>query len=149
MSEPTTTMRDALEAAFEKADEPLPTAAASDPAPALDPIEPAETSSEPVAATSASQDLNALAEEKPVDNEALQQQERDEQGKFKNPKVCRLDQSQARVSRVKERQHPGVLTSASTGAHYPSLCVLRSRDARQRSLALSRKPPRHARPPRL
>lgn len=85
MSEPTTTMRDALEAAFEKADEPLPTAAASDPAPALDPIEPAETSSEPVAATSASQDLNALAEEKPVDNEALQQQERDEQGKFKKP----------------------------------------------------------------
>lgn len=85
MSEPTTTMRDALEAAFEKADEPLPTPAASDPAPALDPIEPAETSSDPVAATAATQDLNALAEEKPVDNEALQQQERDEQGKFKKP----------------------------------------------------------------
>lgn len=85
MSEPTTTMRDALEAAFEKADEPLPTAAASDPAPALDPIEPVESSSEPVAATAASQDLNALAEDKPVDNEALQQQERDEQGKFKKP----------------------------------------------------------------
>jgi hypothetical protein len=85
MSEPTTTMRDALEAAFEKADEPLPTAAASDPAPALDPIEPVEASSDPVAATAASQDLNALAEEKPVDNEALQQQERDEQGKFKKP----------------------------------------------------------------
>lgn len=85
MSEPTTTMRDALEAAFEKADEPLPTAAASDPAPALDPIEPVEASSDTVAATAASQDLNALAEEKPVDNEALQQQERDEQGKFKKP----------------------------------------------------------------
>lgn len=85
MSEPTTTMRDALEAAFEKADEPLPTPAASDPAPALDPIEPDVAASEPAAAPEASQDLNTLSEEKPVDNEALQQQERDEQGKFKKP----------------------------------------------------------------
>ncbi len=85
MSEPTTTMRDALEAAFEKADEPLPIAAASDPAPALDPIEPAVASSEPAAASAASQDLNALAEEKPSDHELVQQPERDEQGKFKKP----------------------------------------------------------------
>ena len=85
MTEPTTTMRDALEAAFEKADEPLPTPAASDPAPALDPIEPDVAASEPAAAPEASQDLNTLSEEKPVDNEALQQQERDEQGKFKKP----------------------------------------------------------------
>lgn len=68
---------------------------------------------------------------------------------LKNPKVSRLDQSQPRVSRVKERQRPGVLTSASTGAHYPSLFVLRFSDARPRSLALSRKLQRHARPPRL
>jgi len=85
MSEPTTTMRDALEAAFEKADEPLPTPVASDPAPALDSIEPVEASSEPTAAPEATQDLNTLSEEKPVDNEALQQPERDEQGKFKKP----------------------------------------------------------------
>ena len=85
MTEPTTTMRDALEAAFEKADEPLPTPAASDPAPALDPIESDVAASEPAAAPEASQDLNTLSEEKPVDNEALQQQERDEQGKFKKP----------------------------------------------------------------
>lgn len=83
MSEPTTTMRDALEAAFEKADEPMPTTAASDPAPALDPIEPTVADSEPAEVSEASQDLNALSEEKPVDNDALQQQERDEQGKFK------------------------------------------------------------------
>jgi hypothetical protein len=88
MSEPTTTMRDALEAAFEKADEPLKTAPAPEAAPGPEPVE----SSEPVAAASseaadpaAAQDLNALSEEKPLDNELLQQQERDEQGKFKKP----------------------------------------------------------------
>jgi hypothetical protein len=83
MSEPTTTMRDALEAAFEKADEPLQTAPAPEAAPASEPV----ASSEPVAASSepaaAAQDLNALSEEKPADNEAVQQPERDEQGKFK------------------------------------------------------------------
>lgn len=89
MSEPTTTMRDALEAAFEKADEPLKTAPAPEAVSAPDLVE----SSEPVAAApsdaseapAAAQDLNALAEEKPADNELLQQQERDEQGKFKKP----------------------------------------------------------------
>jgi hypothetical protein len=89
MSEPTTTMRDALEAAFEKADEPLQTAPASEPVSASEPIgssEPvAAASSEPAAAPAASQDLNALSEEKPADNELVQQPERDEQGKFKKP----------------------------------------------------------------
>jgi hypothetical protein len=88
MSEPTTTMRDALEAAFEKADEPLPSAT-PDPAPALDPIgssdpDPVASSDSGVAAE-ASQDLNALAEEKPAENKDVQQPERDEQGKFKKP----------------------------------------------------------------
>ncbi len=87
MSEPTTTMRDALEAAFEKADEPLKTAPAPEAISAPEPVQ----SSEPAAAApsdqaadpAASQDLNALAEEKPLDNELVQQPERDEQGKFK------------------------------------------------------------------
>lgn len=87
MSEPTTTMRDALEAAFEKADEPLQLAPAAEAAPASEPValnEPvAEASSEPAAESAAAQDLNALAEEKPTDNELVQQPERDEQGKFK------------------------------------------------------------------
>jgi len=86
MSEPTTTMRDALEAAFEKADEPLQLAPASEAAPVSEPVassEPVATTSEPAADPAAAQDLNALAEEKPDDNELLQQQERDEQGKFK------------------------------------------------------------------
>lgn len=89
MSEPTTTMRDALEAAFEKADEPLQLAPAPEAAPASEPVElnepVAQSSSDPVAESAGAQDLNELAEEKPVDNEALQQQERVEQGKFKKP----------------------------------------------------------------
>ena len=87
MTEPTTTMRDALEAAFEKADEPLPTPSAPEPASAPESVaasEPvASDASEPAAEASASQDLNALSEDKPADNELVQQPERDEQGKFK------------------------------------------------------------------
>lgn len=86
MSEPTTTMRDALEAAFEKADEPLKTVPAPEPVSAPEPIdagEPVAASSEPAADPVASQDLNALSEEKPADSELVQQPERDEQGKFK------------------------------------------------------------------
>jgi hypothetical protein len=78
MSEPTTTMRDALEAAFKEADEPL-----QQDTPALAPVdnEPANTG-EAVDTTpqaqDASQDLNALAQDTPVDDKP-----RDEQGKFK------------------------------------------------------------------
>ena len=83
MSEPTTTMRDALEAAFKRAEEdpqaaapaaPEPTAAAidTDPAPADAPAGDAPE------AQAADQDLNALAEDKPQDG-----QPRDENGKFK------------------------------------------------------------------
>ncbi len=85
MTEPTTTMRDAIAAAFEEADEPLPTVASSEPASAPEPIEPAAASSAPAADSAASQDLNALSEDKPVENELIQQPERDDQGKFKKP----------------------------------------------------------------
>ena len=88
MSEPTTTMRDALEAAFEKADEPLKTVPAPEAVSAPDLVqssEPVAAASEPAADPAASQDLNALSEDKPVDSELVQQPERDEQGKFKKP----------------------------------------------------------------
>lgn len=89
MTEPTTTMRDALEAAFEKADEPLPIAPAPEALSAPEPVASSEpvaaASSEPAADPAASQDLNALSEDKPADNELVQQPERDEQGKFKKP----------------------------------------------------------------
>lgn len=86
MSEPTTTMRDAIAAAFEEADEPLPTPAASEPAQASEPAaasEPIAAGAEPAGDPAAAQDLNALSEDKPADNELVQQPERDEQGKFK------------------------------------------------------------------
>ena len=83
MSEPTTSLRDAIEAALDEPEAAAPAPAAE---PAVEASAPAE--SEPVAVESAeassepAADLNALAEDKP-DNEQVQQQERDEQGKFK------------------------------------------------------------------
>ena len=75
MSEPTTTMRDALEAAFKQAEEEPTTATAPEPA-SIEPELPADKpASEPVA-QEASQDLNTLSEDKP-------KPERDEHGKFK------------------------------------------------------------------
>jgi hypothetical protein len=88
MSETTTTMRDALEAALEKAEEPLKLAPSPEAAPASDPVafnEPAADSSQSSSNAEATQDLNALAEEKQSDNEIVQQPERDDQGKFKKP----------------------------------------------------------------
>lgn len=79
-------MRDAIAAAFEEADEPLPTPAASEPAQASEPAassEPVAAGAEPAGDPAAAQDLNALSEDKPADNEVVQQPERDEQGKFK------------------------------------------------------------------
>lgn len=84
MSEPTTSMREALEAAFKEADEPLPTPTEQ---PAADASIEAEIEipevevAEPAAVE---QDLTALAEgESGDDNEDVQQQLRDENGKFK------------------------------------------------------------------
>jgi hypothetical protein len=88
MSETTTTMRDALEAALEKAEEPLKLAPSPEAAPASDPVafnEPAADLSQSSSNAEATQDLNALAEEKQSDNEIVQQPERDDQGKFKKP----------------------------------------------------------------
>lgn len=80
MSEPTTSMREALEAAFEDAGQALPTeepVAAPEPAVEADPA-----ASAPAAEGETS--LSALAEgDKETDNNAVQQPERDEQGKFK------------------------------------------------------------------
>ena len=84
MSEPTTTMRDALEAAFKEADEPIPTASEQ---PAQEDDLALEAQIEvpgEAPAVDAGQDLDAIAEgEQNDENETVQQQARDEQGKFK------------------------------------------------------------------
>lgn len=84
MNEPTTTMRDALEAAFKEAEEPLPT---SGDQPAIEQDLALEAQIEvpsDAPAAEGGQDLEALAEgDQETDNEDVQQQARDEQGKFK------------------------------------------------------------------
>lgn len=82
MSEPTTSLRDAIESAIEEPENTAAPAAAptSEPTPSSDLIEThvgSDTSDEPAA------DLNALAEGESSDNELVQQQDRDNQGKFK------------------------------------------------------------------
>ena len=89
MSEPTTSLRDAIEAAIEEPEQSAPAPAepvaapAAEPAPAQDAgeAEPAAQSGEPTG--EATQDLNALAEGEQSDNKDVQQRERDEHGKFK------------------------------------------------------------------
>ena len=84
MSEPTTTMRDAIEAAFKDADEPIPTTTeqAASEAAIEEQIEVPEI--EAAAPEDGAQDLAELAEgEAKPDNEDVQQQPRDEEGKFK------------------------------------------------------------------
>lgn len=78
MSEPTTTMRDALEAAFKEADEPLPQDNSAPAAVETDLAVAAEAVDTTPEAQEASQDLNDLAQDKPLDEKP-----RDEQGKFK------------------------------------------------------------------
>jgi len=79
MSEPTTSMREALEAAFKDADQPLPT----EPAPSNQQIEDAIEVPAEATASDDAQDLTELAqEEAKVENEDVQQQPRDDQGKF-------------------------------------------------------------------
>ena len=86
MTEPTTnTMRDAIEAAFKDADEPLPTSTEQPvaEAPIDDHIEVPE--SDAAAPEAVEQNLNELAEgEQQSDNEDVQQQPRAEDGKFKS-----------------------------------------------------------------
>ena len=84
MSEPTTSMREALEAALEESEKTVPTEApAAEPQAIADPeTAPAEGAGAPAAAEG--QSLTELAEgDANSDNKDVQQQERDEQGKFK------------------------------------------------------------------
>lgn len=87
MSEPTTSLRDAIEAAIE---EPENTAPAAEPAaaPAAEPAAEPQAAAEPAAeggepSGEPAQDLNALAEGEGSDNKDVHQRERDENGKFK------------------------------------------------------------------
>ena len=84
MTEPTTTMRDALEAAFKDAEEPLTT---SSDQPAVEQDLALEAQIEvpgDAPAAQGAQDLEALSEgDQEADNNSIQQQDRDEQGKFK------------------------------------------------------------------
>lgn len=85
MSEPTTSMREALEAAFKEADEPIPTPSEQpETAPSVDaPIEVPEIDVPEQEA--AAQDLTEIADaESKPENEDVQQQPRDEEGKFKS-----------------------------------------------------------------
>lgn len=83
--DPTTSLRDAIEAAIEEPEKD--TAPAAEPAveSASEPAAEPEASAEPAAAegTDPAPDLNALAEGEDSDNKDVQQQTRDEQGKFK------------------------------------------------------------------
>ncbi len=84
MKEPTTTMRDALEAAFNDAEQPLPTSSTESEDFAVAIESEIEVPGEATASDAGAQDLGALAEgDKPLENEDVQQQARDEQGKFK------------------------------------------------------------------
>jgi len=84
MTEPTTTMRDALEAAFKDAEEPLTT---SSDQPAIEQDLALEAQIEvpgDAPAAQGAQDLEALSEgDQEADNNSIQQQDRVEQGKFK------------------------------------------------------------------
>lgn len=85
MSEPTTTMRDAIEAAFKDADEPLPTSN-DQPSGEQDlALEAQIEVPDEATAPEGAQDLEALAEgEQESQAQDVQQQPRDDQGKFKN-----------------------------------------------------------------
>lgn len=88
MSEPTTTMRDAIEAAFQEADKPLPDAGSAAQPDGLEvdiPIEVPDVDAPAASAEPAEgQDLNKLASaESDSDNNEIQQPLRDEDGKFK------------------------------------------------------------------
>jgi hypothetical protein len=82
MNEPTTSLRDAIEAAIEEPEQPnQQPQAAPEPAPAAEPQNAAAESAEPAAEPAGDQPgLTELAEG--VDNQDVQQQPRDEQGKF-------------------------------------------------------------------
>lgn len=82
MSQPTTSLRDAIESALDEPEKTeAPAAEISTEAPVSIESEPAAVESSEPAGEAA--DLNALAEGEQSDNESVQQPERDENGKFK------------------------------------------------------------------
>jgi hypothetical protein len=87
MSEPTTSLRDAISSAIEEPVQEAPSAPAPEASPAPEPAAAPQASAEPSAeAGSPSEpaaDLNELSEGEQPDNEQAQQQARDEGGKFK------------------------------------------------------------------
>lgn len=91
--------------------------------------------------------MHFLRTSQPITSSLSNQKETSKEN-LRNLKVFRLDPNLSRVSQVKKRQLHGVLTFASTGAHFLSLCVLRSSDAKPKWHARFKKPPRHARLPR-
>jgi len=107
MSEPTTTMRDALEAAFKEAEKEIPEPATEPAAAAID-TDPAPADApagDAPEAAAAEQDLNALAEDKAKDG-----QPRDATGKFK-PK----DEAEPTEQPAQELQDQGMQPGPKSG----------------------------------
>lgn len=87
MSEPTTSLRDAIASAIEEPEQATTPAPEAAPAPVqapldLEPQAAAEPAAEASAEAEPAADLNAISEAEQPDNEQAQQQARDEQGKF-------------------------------------------------------------------
>jgi hypothetical protein len=87
MSEPTTSLRDAIASAFEEPEQAPTPAPEAAPAPVqapldLEPQAAAEPAAEASAEAAPAADLNEISEAEQPDNEQAQQQARDEQGKF-------------------------------------------------------------------
>jgi hypothetical protein len=88
MSEPTTSLRDAISSAIEEPEQDTPAAPEASSAPVqapldLEPQAAAEPAAEATAEAEPAADLNEISEAEQPDNEQAQQQARDDQGKFK------------------------------------------------------------------
>jgi hypothetical protein len=88
MSEPTTSLRDAIASAIEEPEQATTPAPEAAPAPVqapldLEPQAAAEPAAEATAEAEPAADLNEISEAEQPDNEQAQQQARDDQGKFK------------------------------------------------------------------
>lgn len=87
MSEPTTSLRDAIASAIQEPEQDAAPAPAPEAAPAPEPAAEPQAAAEPAAEAGSSDDpapdLNEISEGEQPDNEQAQQQARDENGKFK------------------------------------------------------------------
>lgn len=87
MSEPTTSLRDAIASAIQEPEQDAAPAPAPEAAPAPEPAAEPQAAAEPAAKAGSSDepapDLNEISEGEQPDNEQAQQQARDENGKFK------------------------------------------------------------------